>query len=77
MQTFYFKTICNDGITRTTEVFAYNYNEAVQEASVYFDKFYPKHNWVNHISKDKYCEFNHLDIKTGQSLKDNREGRIF
>ena len=60
MTWFYFKCICADGITRTESVQDLNYKSALSLATKLFDKFYPRHNFVNHMSKNDYYQFHNM-----------------
>lgn len=61
MKRFYFKTICQDGITRTCEVFALNINDARIEADAIFDKFYPERGWSLYMTPRAYAKFHNID----------------
>jgi hypothetical protein len=54
----YFKTIDDKGITRMHMIrSAINSRYAAVEAARYFDYWYPRHGYVNRISKHDYDSF--------------------
>lgn len=60
MKRFYFKTVCDDGITRTCEVFALQAYIAKNEATEIFNKFHPGHGFVNYMPQRDYFQFHNL-----------------